>query len=70
MKSKDIQTVVKTKYENGDGWEKIHRDLVETLSLCTITIWIKMINITGSITLSSPAGCPSTVHTKARHCQD
>jgi hypothetical protein len=26
MKSKDIQKVVKTKYENGDGPAKIYRD--------------------------------------------
>ena len=65
MKSKDIQKVVKTKYENGDGPAKIYRDLAGAVSLPTIKLWIKMMNTTGSITLSSPPGCPRTVRTKA-----
>ena len=32
MKSKDIQTVVKTKYQNGDGPAKIYRDLAGVVS--------------------------------------
>ncbi|CAM4872860.1 unnamed protein product [Rotaria socialis] len=63
MKSKDIQKVVKTKYENGDGPTKIFRDLAGAVSLLTIKLWIKMINTTGSITLSSPPDCPRTVRT-------
>ena len=46
MKNKDIQKVVKTKYENGDGPAKIYRDLAEAVSLPTIKLWIKIINIT------------------------
>jgi hypothetical protein len=65
MKSKDIQKVVKTKYENGDGPAKIYRDSAGAISLPTIKLWIKMINTTGSITLSSSPGCPRTVRTKA-----
>ncbi|CAF1369238.1 unnamed protein product [Rotaria sp. Silwood1] len=65
MKSKDIQKVVKIKYENGDGPAKIYRDLAGVVSLPTIKLWIKMINKTGSILLSSPPGCPRTVRTKA-----
>ena len=65
MKSKDIQKVVKTKYENGDGPAKIYRDLAGAVSLPTIKLWIKMINIAGSITLSSPPGCSRTVRTRA-----
>ncbi|CAF2180566.1 unnamed protein product [Rotaria magnacalcarata] len=65
MKSKGIQKVVKTKYENGDGLTKIFRDLAGAVSLPTIKLWIKMINTTGSITLSSPPGCPRTVCTNA-----
>ena len=38
MKSKDIQKVVKTKYENGDGQEKIYRDLAGAVSLPTIKL--------------------------------
>ncbi|CAF3583583.1 unnamed protein product [Rotaria socialis] len=65
MKSKDIQKVVKIKYENGEDPTKIYRDLAGAVSLPTIKLWIKMINLTGSITLSSPPGCPRTVRTKA-----
>ena len=65
MKSKDIQRVVKTKYENGDGPAKMYRDLAGAVSLPTIKLWIKMMNTTGSITLLSPPGCPRTVRTKA-----
>ena len=64
MKSKDIQKVVKTKYENGDELAKIYRDLAGAVSLLTIKLWIKMINTTGSIILLSLPGCPRTVHTK------
>ena len=65
MKSKDVQKVIKTKYENGDGSARIYRDLAGALSLPTIELWIKMTNTTGSITLSSPPGYPRTVRTKA-----
>ncbi|CAF1305115.1 unnamed protein product [Rotaria magnacalcarata] len=65
MKSKDIQKVVKVKYENADGSTKIVRDLVGAVSLPTIKLWIKIINTTGSITLSSPPGCPRKAHTNA-----
>ena len=65
MKSKDIQKVVKTKYENGDGLEKIYLDLAAAVSLPTIILSIKMMNTTDSITLSSSPGCPRTVSIKA-----
>ena len=65
MKSKDIKKVLKTKYENGDDPSKIYRDLVGEVSLPTIKLWLKMMNITGSITLSSLPGCSRTVHTRA-----
>ena len=65
MKSKDIQKVVKTKYENGDSPTKIYRDLTAAISLPTIKLWIKVMNTTGSIALSSPSDCPRTVRTKA-----
>ncbi|CAF4278574.1 unnamed protein product, partial [Rotaria magnacalcarata] len=58
MKSKGIQQVVKTKYGNGDEPMKIYRDLAGVVSLKTIKLWIKMINNTGSINLSSPPGRP------------
>ncbi|CAF1924025.1 unnamed protein product [Rotaria magnacalcarata] len=65
MKSKDIQEVVKTKYGNGDGPMKIYRDLAGVVSLKTIKLWIKMINNTDSINLSSPPGRPHIARTKA-----
>ena len=65
MKSKDIQRVLKTKYENGDSPIKIYRSLAGAVSLRTIKLWIKMMNTTGSITLSSPPGCLRTVRIKA-----
>ena len=61
MKSKDIQKVVKIKYENGDGPAKIYRDLAGAVSLPTIKLWIKMINNTGSTNLLSPLDCTRTV---------
>ncbi|CAF3970916.1 unnamed protein product, partial [Rotaria magnacalcarata] len=70
MKSKDIQKVVKVKYENADGSTKIVRDLVGAVSLPTIKLWIKIINTTGSITLSSPPGCPRKAHTNAANVKD
>lgn len=65
MKSKNIQTAVKNKYENGDGSTKIYRDLGGVVSLRTIKLWIQMINKTGSIKLLSPPGRSRTVRTKA-----
>jgi len=65
MKSKDLQKLVLSKYENGDGPTKIFRDLNGAMSLCTIERWCKMIREDGSINLSSPSGCPRTVRTKA-----
>ena len=65
MKSKDIQKVVRTKSENRDGLAKIHRDLSGAVSLPKIKLWIKMLNTTGSITMSSPPDCLRTVRTKA-----
>ena len=67
MKSKDIQKFVKTKYENEDGPATIYRDRdsVEAVSLPTIKLWIKMMNTTSSITLSSSPGCPRTIRTNA-----
>ena len=65
MKSKDIQKVVKIKCENGDAPARINRDLTEAVSLPTIKLWIKMINTTRSIILSSSPGCQRTARTKA-----
>ena len=65
MKSKDLKKAVKTKYENGDGLAKTHRDLGEVVSKRTIKLWIKMINNIGSIELSHSSGRPRIARTKA-----
>ena len=62
MKSKDIQKVVQTKYENRDGPAKIYHDLAGAVSLPTIKLLLKMMSTISSITLSSS---PCTVRTKA-----
>jgi hypothetical protein len=40
MKSKDMQTAVKNKYENGNGPTNIYRDLGSVVLLRTIKSWI------------------------------
>ena len=64
MKSKDLQTAVKHKFENGDGPAKIFRDLGGVFSKRTIPLWIKMIKGTGSVNLLKPPGRPRTIRTK------
>ena len=65
MKSKDLRTAVKIKFENGDGPAKIFRELGRVVSKRTIHLWIKMIKGTGSIDLLKPPGRPRTIRTKA-----
>lgn len=65
MKSKDVQTAVKNKFENGDGPAKIYHDLAGVVSLQTIKIWIRMLRTTGAINLTTPPGRPRTVRTKS-----
>ena len=65
MKSKDLQTAMKNKYENGDGRAKAHRNLGEGVTKQTITLSIEMINNTGSINLCEPPGAPRIVCTSA-----
>ena len=65
MKSKDLQTAVKHKFENGDGPAKIFRDLGGLVSKRTIHSWIEMIKGTGSINLLKLPGRPRTIRTKA-----
>jgi transposase len=66
MESKEIQTAVKNKYENGDGPTKIFRDLGGgVVSLQTIKLWIKMIRETGSINFAYSPGRPRAIRTKS-----
>ena len=65
MKSKDLQKIVFSKRQNGDGPTKIFRDLSGGLCLRTVERWCKMIDESGSIDLSSPTGCPRISRTPA-----
>ena len=64
MKSKDMQTLVFTKYRNGDGPTQISHDLCGTISLSTIERWCKSVRETGGIALFKSTGRPRTIRTK------
>ncbi|CAF1350541.1 unnamed protein product [Rotaria magnacalcarata] len=64
MKSKDLQNIVLSKYQNGDTPTKKFRDLNGGIGLRTIKRWCQMILQSGSITLSNPPGCPRLARTK------
>ena len=64
MKSKDLQNIVLSKYQNGDAPTKICRDLNGGISLVTVKRWCQMIRRTGSIGLSGTHGGPRIVRTK------
>ena len=64
MKSKDIQKLVLSKYEKGEGPSEIFQHLNGTVSLITIKRWCKMVRETGTIQLSKSPGRPRTVRTK------
>ncbi len=63
MKSKDLQKIVLSKYQNGDGLTKILRDLSGGPCLKTVKRWCKMIDETGSINLSPSTGGSRTIRT-------
>lgn len=65
MKSKDLQKLVLSKYEKGEGPSEIFRHLNGALCLRTVKRWCKMIRETGSIDLSTSPGRPRTARTKA-----
>ena len=64
MKSKDLQKIVLSKYQNGDNPTKIYRDLNGGIGLRTIERWCQMIRRSGSVKLSSPPGDPRFARTK------
>ena len=64
MKSKDLQNIVLSKYQNGDASTKICRDLNGGISLVAVKRWCQMIRRTGSIELSGTHGGPRIVRTK------
>ena len=49
MKSKDLQKVILSKYQNGDNPTKISRDLNGGIGLRTIERWRQMIRGSGSV---------------------
>ena len=56
MKSKGLQKIVLSKYQNDDTTAKIYRDFNDGIGLRTIERWCQIIRRSGSITLSSPTG--------------
>ena len=64
MKSKDLQKLVLSKYEKGEGRSEIFRHLNGALCLRTVKRWCKMIGKTGSIELSTSPGRSRTIRTK------
>ena len=57
MKSKNLQKIVLSKYQNSGKPTGIHRDLNDGIDLRTIKKWCQMIRLLGSIALSTPSGC-------------
>ena len=64
MKSKDIQKIVSSKYQKGEGPTKIFRDLNGAVGLRILKRWCIMLRDTSSIELSSSPGHPRIVRTK------
>ena len=64
MKSKDVQKVVFSKYEKGDGTTKIFQDLNGAISLPTIERWCRRIYECGSINLSKSPSRPKIIRTQ------
>ena len=65
MKSKDLQKLVLSKYNNGDGTTKIFRHLNGAISLSMIEGSCRRIHEVGTIDLVNPRGCSRTIRTKA-----
>ena len=65
MKSKDLQKLVLSKYDNGDGTTKIFRHLNGVISLSTIERWSRRIHEVDTTDLVNPHGYSRTIRTKA-----
>ena len=65
MKSKDLQKLVLSKYDNGNGTTKIFRYLNDAISLLTIEWWCRRIREVGTIDLVNLRGYSRTIRTKA-----
>lgn len=64
MKSKDLQKLVISKRQNGDGPKRIFDDLCGAVSLPTVKRWYRMISDQGTINLSTAPGRPRSATTK------
>ncbi|CAF1264639.1 unnamed protein product [Didymodactylos carnosus] len=64
MKSKDTQEPVLRLHKEGLNENEIHEHLRGTVSRATIYSWVKSINRSGTIDLTSPKGRPRIIHTK------
>ena len=64
MKSKDIQRLVLSKYENREDPSEIFQHLNGTVSLIKINCWCKMVRETDTIQLSKSPRRSRTVRTK------
>ena len=65
MKSKDLQNIVISKRQNGDGPTEIFRDLSGRLCLKTVKRWCKMRDQTGTVSSSRSPGCPRIIRMSA-----
>ena len=65
MKSKDLQKLVLSKYDNGDGTTKIFRELNGAINLSTIERWCRNIHEVGTIDLVNQRRYSRTIRTKA-----
>ena len=66
MKSKDLQKIVLSKYQNSNTPTKVYRDLNGGTGLRTIKRWCQMIRQSRSITLASPSSCFSSIRKKKK----
>lgn len=64
MKSVELQKIVISKSQNGDGPTKIYKDLNGAVGLRTIERWCKLISESGTIELSTSSGRRRSVRTK------
>ena len=51
MESKDLRSIILSKYQKDDTPTEIHRDLIDGICLATIKSWCQMIRQSGSIQL-------------------
>ena len=65
MKSKDLQKLVLSKYDNGDETTKIFPNLNDAISFSTIERWCRRIREVGTIDLVNLRGCSRTNRTNA-----